>query len=768
LQVGAFFGYAFATFFAAMAYTAFYRVFGAASPRIEIALRYCGLLLLVAMVCGGYVRSVDKLMADVPWVGWLAYTTPVLYTYEIIMALEFHGRVFTCAQGSIIPSGAAYNDPAFQSCASKGVAPGQLGVDGDNYIATQFGFSYSNVGRNFGILILFIVVLLAINMWLVEYVDWADGSGAGLEFSKIAASQKKAKSESTDEENVSISPPVESVSRHADRTETDSDTSKGLQKSKSTFTWQDINYTIPHKGGEKKLLNGVSGYCEPGSLTALVGASGAGKSTLMTVFTQQATGQVAGTMAIDGHPIDASFGREIGYCQQMDIHVETSTVREAFEFSALLRQSAATPRAEKLAYVDGVINILGMTDLQDAIIRSLSLEQKKRTTIGVELCAKPSLLLFLDEPTSGLDSLGAMNIVRLLRRLADAGQAIICTIHQASQEQFELFDRVLALNRGGNAYYFGDIGPRGVTVLDYFKQHGVESAADKNVADLLIEVTARNSKSSKQKDWCDVWSHSPEAAAVLDKINTISRTNTTSNTLNTTGRDTGYASSTKTQTLLLTRRTLTQYWRTPDYIYSRLYCSFFHALLNGLAFLQLSHSAAAMQYRIFSCFLVLMIVPEFINACALMFIDNRNVWLGRELPSRVYGWKAFTTAQIVSEVPFALAGGVVFYMLFYFLVGFPLGMPAGYTFLMMMMFHLFATSWGQWIAALSTDAVMAASIMPFFVIMCEFFNGVLQPQALMPLSGLTPCTISARSHTGFAAYLLSSCPALLCSVSHRS
>lgn len=105
-------------------------------------------------------------------------------------------------------------------------------------------------------------------------------------------------------------------------------------------------------------------------------------------------------MAIDGRPIDTSFGREIGYCQQMDIHVETSTVREAFEFSALLRQSATTSRAEKLAYVDSVIDILGMMDLQDAVIRSLSLEQKKRTTIGVELCAKPSLLLFLDEPTS--------------------------------------------------------------------------------------------------------------------------------------------------------------------------------------------------------------------------------------------------------------------------------------------------------------------------------------------------------------------------------
>lgn len=72
MQAGAFFGFAFATFLAAMAYTAFFRVIGAASPRIEIALRYCGLLLLVIMVCGGYVRSAQTLIEEVPWVGWLA------------------------------------------------------------------------------------------------------------------------------------------------------------------------------------------------------------------------------------------------------------------------------------------------------------------------------------------------------------------------------------------------------------------------------------------------------------------------------------------------------------------------------------------------------------------------------------------------------------------------------------------------------------------------------------------------------------------------
>lgn len=121
----------------------------------------------------------------------------------------------------------------------------------------------------------------------------------------------------------------------------------------------------------------------------------------------------------------------------MDIHDETSTVREAFEFAALLRQGRDIPKEDKLAYVDTVLDTLGLVELQDAIIGSLDIEKKKRVTIGVELCAKPKLLLFLDEPTSGLDSQGASTIVELMRSLANQGLAILCTIHQANQEQFE-------------------------------------------------------------------------------------------------------------------------------------------------------------------------------------------------------------------------------------------------------------------------------------------------------------------------------------------
>ncbi|KAH7115454.1 ABC-2 type transporter-domain-containing protein [Dactylonectria estremocensis] len=726
LEASSFFAVLSAIFLCTMAYTASFRVFAAVSPHLEVALRYCGIFTLVTMACGGYLRPIDRLMSDVPWVGWLGYLTPAHYTFEILMVVEFRGREFPCGAGSIIPAGPDYNDPSFQACATRGISSGQLNLNGDHYVKSEFGFSFENIGRNYGILVLFLVALCLLNMWLVENVDWVRGRALALEYAhniKAASSSQKCDEESADELRVHEGAKPESTTRQVKRY---------FGRSGVTFSWRDINYNVRQHSENKQLLRSVSGFCKPGSLTALVGSSGAGKSTLMTVLSQQGVGTVTGEMKIDGEKIGPSFGRRIGFCQQMDIHLETSTVREAFEFSALLRQSSKIRRRDKIAYVAGILKILDMSDLQNMVIRSLSLEQKKRTTIGVELCANPDLLLFLDEPTSGLDGQGAISIIKLLRRLADAGQAILCTIHQASQEQFELFDRVLALNRGGRVYYFGDIGIHGSTVIDYFAQHGVAAESNKNVADLLIEVTARESTDTA-RDWCQIWQESDEAAAVLETIDTITTTiGEAAGEHDTSALNHQYASSTYQQILLLTKRTLLQYWRTPDYIYSRLYCSFAHSALNGLIFLQLGNTQADLQYRIFSCFLVLMIIPEFINACAMMFDDNRNVWLGREYPSRIYGWVAFATANVVAEIPYALVGAVLFYVLFYFIVGLSPGTPAGYTFLMIVMFHLFSTSWGQWIVALSTDATMAANIMPFFVVMCEFFNGVLQPKELMP------------------------------------
>jgi ABC-type multidrug transport system ATPase subunit len=135
--------------------------------------------------------------------------------------------------------------------------------------------------------------------------------------------------------------------------------------------------------------------------------------------------------------------------EQVDIHEVTATVREALRFSAYLRQPYHISQDEKDAYVEEVLDLLELHDLADAIVASLSIEAKKRVTIGVELASKPEVLLFLDEPTSGLDAQSAWNIVRFLRKLADNGQAILCTIHQPSAFLFESFDRLFLLQKGG-------------------------------------------------------------------------------------------------------------------------------------------------------------------------------------------------------------------------------------------------------------------------------------------------------------------------------
>ena len=114
-------------------------------------------------------------------------------------------------------------------------------------------------------------------------------------------------------------------------------------------------------------------------------------------------GVISGDLLIDGHPRDDSFQRKTGYVQQQDLHLETSTVRESLTFSALLRRPETTPKAEKIAYVEEVIRLLEMEEYAEAIVgvpgEGLNVEQRKRLTIGVELTAKPDLLLFFDEPT---------------------------------------------------------------------------------------------------------------------------------------------------------------------------------------------------------------------------------------------------------------------------------------------------------------------------------------------------------------------------------
>jgi ABC-type multidrug transport system ATPase subunit len=104
-------------------------------------------------------------------------------------------------------------------------------------------------------------------------------------------------------------------------------------------------------------------------IMSLMGVSGAGKTTLLDVLAKRVSiGVVTGDMLVNGKPLDTSFQRKTGYVQQQDLHLPTTTVREALRFSATLRQPKSVSMKEKYEYVEDVIDMLGMHDFADAIV----------------------------------------------------------------------------------------------------------------------------------------------------------------------------------------------------------------------------------------------------------------------------------------------------------------------------------------------------------------------------------------------------------------
>ncbi len=90
-----------------------------------------------------------------------------------------------------------------------------------------------------------------------------------------------------------------------------------IEEQKGVFTWRDVVYDIEIKGEPRRLLDHVSGFVKPGTMTALMGVSGAGKTTLLDALAQRTTmGVITGDMLVNGKPLDPAFQRSTGYVQQ--------------------------------------------------------------------------------------------------------------------------------------------------------------------------------------------------------------------------------------------------------------------------------------------------------------------------------------------------------------------------------------------------------------------------------------------------------------------
>ncbi|KAL4985157.1 P-loop containing nucleoside triphosphate hydrolase protein [Aspergillus falconensis] len=479
------------------------------------------------------------------------------------------------------------------------------------------------------------------------------------------------------------------------------------------FTWDHLDYYVNYQGQKLQLLNQVFGFVKPGSLVALMGCSGAGKTTLLDVLAQRKdSGEITGSILVNGKPQNISFQRTTGYCEQLDVHEPSATVREALTFSALLRQPAGTSKQEKIDYVDKIIDLLELGDIGDALIGTpgagLSIEQRKRLTLGVELVAKPSLML-LDEPTSGLDGQSAFNIVRFMRKLADAGQAVLCTIHQPSASLFEAFDYILLLAKGGKMTYFGQTGEGSKTILDYFARNGAPCPEDANPAEHIVDVV--QGRLNPEVDWNRVWELSYEYRAALEELNALKARAAAEPMEETDLSD--YATSKTYQLRLVLERQVVKLWRSPDYIWNKIILRIFAALLSGFTFWMIGSSVLDLQLRLFAIFNFVFVAPGVINQLQPYFLQNRDIFETREKKSKTYHWVAFIGAQAISEMPYLIICGTLYFLCWYFTVGFPsTATISGHVYFQMILCEFLYTPIGQAIAAYALNEYSASLVNP--------------------------------------------------------
>lgn len=723
-SAGAFFTFYLMILCGNIAMTLFFRILGCISPDFDYAVKFAVVVITFFVTTSGYLIQYQS---EKVWLRWIYWINALGLAFSAMMENEFSRVQLTCTSGQLVPSGPGYDDINHQVCTLAGSRPGTDQVSGSDYIIEGFSYNPQDLWRNWGIIMALTVGFLILNVLLGELVKFGMGGNQFKIFAKPNA-ERKALNEALIKKR---------DERRANNTMGDIGGEMKIE-SKSVLTWEDLCYDVPVPGGTRRLLNNVFGYVKPGQLTALMGASGAGKTTLLDVLAgRKNIGVISGDILVDGVKPGKEFQRSTSYAEQLDMHDPSQTVREALRFSADLRQPIETPQSEKYEYVEEVIALLEMESIADAIIGSpeagLTVEQRKRVTIGVELAAKPQLLLFLDEPTSGLDSQSAYNIVRFLQKLARSGQAILCTIHQPNAALFENFDRLLLLKSGGRCVYFGDIGKDAHVLRDYLKRHGAAAGESDNVAEFMLEaIGAGSSPRMGSRDWADTWADSPELANIKDHISQLKEQRKSAGAQVDASLQREYASPLSHQLKMVINRTNLSFWRSPNYLFTRLFNHVIIALITGLTFLNLDLSRASLQYKIFAIFQVTVLPALIMSQVEAIYHVKRSIFF-REQSSKMYSSFTFAASMVIAEMPYSLLCAVCFYLPLYYMPGFQTeSSRAGYQFFMILITEIFSVTLGQGLAALTPSLFISSQFDPFIMITFSMFCGVTIPAPQMP------------------------------------
>jgi len=499
-----------------------------------------------------------------------------------------------------------------------------------------------------------------------------------------------------------------------------------------SLSWSNVNMTLAavKDKPERKLLDGVWGEVPQKEITAIMGPSGSGKTSLLNILSGRAKTRgkitINANVKFDGaviKPTKISVRRQIAFVPQEESLQITSTAREAIEFSAKLRlpRSTTDQAIKNLASV--MLRELGLVDCADTmigggLIKGISGGEKKRTSVGVELVVKPTMV-FLDEPTSGLDSFSAVQLSNVLKKVANAGAAVLFTIHQPPSEVFNSFDHLILLNNG-RVMYEGQVDD----VPSFFAACKKPLPPRFNPADWILQVA--QTYSVEQLDRDGFFPNDPNEE--------IAHSVASSKSENPRKAIAHAGPNSSTQLSIIFRRELQAFTRDKGALIARLSITGLITLVAGMIFYKVGENDMSNPQNLQSSFGALIIIQlntmfGTAQPALLGFPTERPVFV-REYSTNHYSVLSYFLAKFVMEALLTGLQTMVSAVIAYFLMAFQMSFEK--FFLTLYALALSSNAVAVLLGSLTKDPNLAQELVPLLFVPQMFFAGFFVSIELIP------------------------------------
>jgi ABC-2 type transport system ATP-binding protein len=213
------------------------------------------------------------------------------------------------------------------------------------------------------------------------------------------------------------------------------------------ISFQSVSKSYPSprgpKGSNFLALDQVSLDILEGEFFGLLGPNGAGKTTLISILAGL-TRATAGRVEVLGSDVQVDYAqarRKLGVVPQELVFDPFFNVREALRF-----QSGYFGIRHNDAWIDELLDSLGLADKANANMRQLSGGMKRRMLVAQALVHKPPVIV-LDEPTAGVDVELRQNLWQFIARLNKQGHTVLLTTHYLEEAE-ALCGRIAMLKAG--------------------------------------------------------------------------------------------------------------------------------------------------------------------------------------------------------------------------------------------------------------------------------------------------------------------------------